>query len=123
MLIHWLAPPTEYQCPGRSRCPLVARRGHPARVYRTSGVGPKADVGAPPLTQLSLENRTWPGRAAGRPAMVPHRGARLPLRTREAFRPPPMHTWGDSGTPVRVPLIHPMPSADRLIPRVADHDP
>ena len=25
------------------------------------GVGSKADIGAPPRTQLSLENTTWPG--------------------------------------------------------------
>ncbi|MCZ6467412.1 MAG: hypothetical protein O6829_09095 [Alphaproteobacteria bacterium] len=27
----------------------------------TIGVGAKADIGAPPLTRLSLENTTWPG--------------------------------------------------------------
>ncbi len=43
--------------------PLSALCGRPARVYRTSGVGVEADIGAPPPTQPSfLRDTTWPRR-------------------------------------------------------------
>jgi len=40
-----------------AECPLMAISGHPARQARESALPPKADIGAPPLTQLSFMSK------------------------------------------------------------------